>query len=292
MSRILIFGASGQLGSALCEVYRDEVVLAPSSDAFNFAEEGFLGRVRGFVERGRPDLVISTVAFHDVRRCEKSTLLAFDVNACAVGDVSRACAEIGVPFAHVSTDYVFRGRHDPYEVDDGCDPVNAYGVSKHAGERLALIANDRAFIFRTAGLFGPSGKSRKGPHVLERVLRAAQAGEAFRAVGNVYFCPSYAPHVARAMRDVIEDRDYGIHHVAGVGCVSWYEFASYGRDVFYADGSVSKPSRVGDLEQIALAELQEPFRRPMRVDLGSDPSLMPSWRIGVEEYVRARRGRA
>ena len=287
---ILLLGGSGQLGTALREVFADVRVIAPTHQELMLGLVDYPGHGGTPFERAMQDadLVVNCAAYHNVRECEENPSIAFNINAVKVGYMAATCARHDVPFVHVSTDYVFYGTEIDFAQDcdpfDSCRPVNCYGVSKFAGERLALNANPKTTIIRTAGLYGPSGISGKGPHFLERVLRAAESGETFRAVDDVFFSPSYAPYVATAMRyQIIEIEEYGIHHVAGSGCVSWYEFAAYVRSI-----SPIPIDKIGALEPIKLASLNEPFKRPMRVNLVSHEQRMPDWKSGVEEYVTQR----
>ncbi len=284
---ILLLGGSGQLGTALREVFADVCVIAPTHDEMQIESPLMWSRLKTFLEDG-VDLVINCSAYHSLSECEMMPDRAFLINAVAVNRVANGCAQYGVPFVHVSTDYVFSGgsvHPDTWLFSSFSNtfPLNVYGVSKLAGELLALNANPKTIIIRTAGLYGPSGISGKGLHFLERNFRAAESGQVSSAVDDVFFSPSYAPYVAKAMRKIIEAQEYGIHHVAGTGCVSWYEFAAYARSI-----SPIPIEKIGALESIRLASLNEPFKRPMRVNLVSDTPRMPPWERGVEEYIRRR----
>src|SRR5262249_56539340 len=74
--------------------------------------------------------------------------------AVNVGGTSHA-AELGAPLVYYSTDYVFDGRkREPYLESDAPSPQSAYGRSKAHGE---AAAGERAWVVRSAGLFGPTG---------------------------------------------------------------------------------------------------------------------------------------
>jgi dTDP-4-dehydrorhamnose reductase len=286
LQKILIIGGSGQLGTALREVFSDKQIKYPTHQELmlslvDYPEDGgtpFEKAIQGV------DLVINAAAYHNVRECEENPSVSFQLNAIKVGYMAKACAKRDMPFVTVSTDYVFEGERREYSPYSPCNPLNVYGVSKLAGEHLVLNANSRSTIIRTAGLYGPSGFSGKGPHFLERVLRMTESRETFRAVDDVFFSPSYAPYVATAMREIIESEDYGVRHVAGTGCVSWFEFARYARYVAFSGTAYD----IGIIEPIKIASLNEPFTRPEKVDLVSKKSFMPRWERGVEEYIHQR----
>ena len=95
-----------------------------------------------------------------VDQAEKEPELAMAVNGAAAGAVAAAAARLGAPVIHISTDYVFDGKADrPYNEEDPTSPLGAYGSSKLKGEELALAANARCVVLRTAWVYSPFGKN-------------------------------------------------------------------------------------------------------------------------------------
>ena len=144
---VLVVGGHGQLGRALRRV-------APG---WTYASRDDLD-LRGPVDLSpwRPSVVVNAAAYTAVDRAESEPELAFEVNAHGAGRLARACAEVGAPLIHVSTDYVFDGlKGAPYEVDDPVCPLSVYGRSKEAGEDEVRAALAQHVILRTAWLFGP-----------------------------------------------------------------------------------------------------------------------------------------
>ena len=111
-------------------------------------------------------MAINLAAFHQVDRCEEEPEQAFLVNTMGAANVARACAELGKKTCFFSTDYVFDGldRKDPYMEGDPERPLNAYGASKLAGERLTLALCPGS---RTRRVGAPrtldAQRSRQGP---------------------------------------------------------------------------------------------------------------------------------
>jgi len=285
--RILIAGASGQLGTALLDVFADREVHAPAHSELDFEDATALERLLG---QAQPDLLINCTAFHNVDLCEREPARAFAGNALAVDRAAGMCAARNVAFLTVSTDYVFPGTlRRAYREDDAIGPLTAYGASKAAGEFLTRRHGPHHYIIRTSGLFGTVGTSNKGYTLIEKVLRQAERGEPTRMVADMIFSPSYAPHVARAIRDVVDARAYGTHHVTNAGAVSWFEFV---QRAFAKTGHADAA-----LEPVSYAELGNPTRRPMFSPLenttfdGLGIAPLPPWQAALDEFLAARRSR-
>ena len=74
------------------------------------------------------DVVINAAAWTAVDRAETEEVQALVVNGDAPGAMARACAQRGLPFVHISTDYVFDGAGDqPFAVGHPVAPLGAYG---------------------------------------------------------------------------------------------------------------------------------------------------------------------
>lgn len=158
--RVLVTGAPGMLGHALCPA------LASSSDVIRISKTGredsascdlsSLNDLSLCFDRHRPDVVINTAAYSDVDGCERNPELAYASNAVAVKNLSTLCGRSGAALIHISTDYVFSGSNSsPYRETDATGPVNIYGLSKLIGESYAHQCQAPCAIVRTSWLFGP-----------------------------------------------------------------------------------------------------------------------------------------
>jgi dTDP-4-dehydrorhamnose reductase len=285
--RIAIAGGSGQLGTALREALRDRELVAPAHAELAFEDAEALARL---LDGARPGVLINCTAFHNVDLCEKQPEEAFALNALAVERAARLCAERGVAFMTISTDYVFAGDCGrAYREDDAVGPRTAYGASKAAGEFLARRHGPRHYVVRTSGVFGTTGTSNKGYTLIERALAQAERGAPTRMTADMIFSPSYAPHVARAIRDLLDREAYGTHHVTNAGAVSWYDFV---RAAFAKAGLGGAP-----LEATTYAALGNPTPRPMCSPLENTTfaragiAPLPPWEAALDEFLAARSAR-
>lgn len=281
--RIAILGASGQLGGALVAAYDGRPLLTPSHRELDIEDAPALGV---FLAAERPAVLINCTAFHNVDECERTPDRAFAVNALAVDRAAALCAANGVRFATVSTDYVFDGTLGrPYREDDAPNPLTAYGISKLAGELLVRRHGSDHFIFRLSGVYSASGTSNKGYTFIERVLQQAERGEPLRIVRNMTFSPSFAPHAARVMRDAIDARAYGTHHVTNTGATTWYDFAAT---------AFARSGLTPQVEALTYDGYGATARRPLFSALESTTlgragiAPAPPWEAGLDEFLAGR----
>jgi dTDP-4-dehydrorhamnose reductase len=281
LKRVLLIGGSGQLGTQVRRRWADCEIVAPSHDELALEETVNLRAALGDV---RPDVLLNAAAFADVDRCEREPERAFAANTVAVGAAAEAAHECGALFVTISTDYVFDGSTTlPYDESDAPHPLSVYGTSKLAGEYLVERLHSRAFVVRTCGLYGATNASGRAPFI-ERVLAQQSRAQPMRVVADVVASPTFAGHLAQALRRLIESESYGLYHIADVGPVSWYDFAA--EAIAQAGAAVS-------IEPIAADQWKAPAVRPRfsaleNANLARLGIAMPSWRDGIAAYLALR----
>jgi dTDP-4-dehydrorhamnose reductase len=175
----------------------------------------------------------------------------------------------------VSTDYVFDGEKEGASFEsDPTHPLQVYGESKLAGEHAVLETWERSWVVRTAWLYSTTG------HNFALTMRGLAARGEVRVVNDQFGCPTYAPHLALALGTLIEGDTYGLHHLAGDGLASWWDFAAA---LYRAQGLDVR------VEPVTTEEFPRPARRPRRVELRSErkPALrLPPWQDGVAAFAR------
>jgi dTDP-4-dehydrorhamnose reductase len=225
--RMLLLGGAGQLGS---EIQRqgDAVldITAPPRTSLDVCDAA---AVNAAVEALKPDLIVNCSAFHAVDVCETRFADALQVNAVAVLQLARAAERRGARFATISTDYAFDGKaRAPYREDAAANPIQAYGISKVAGERAALSAHpEGAFVFRTCGLYGVAASRQKSGNFVLNRLADAQVKDSIE-VGNDLTCtPSSASDMAAAMLSILENEaSPGLYHLTNAGACTWADFTA------------------------------------------------------------------
>ena len=94
--RVVVIGASGQLGSDLMTAFAAHKTIGVDHKMFDIEVPAAMSKL---LSRYEPDLVINTAAFQNVELCETRPDRAFAVNALAVGELAAQCANSGAILA-------------------------------------------------------------------------------------------------------------------------------------------------------------------------------------------------
>jgi dTDP-4-dehydrorhamnose reductase len=220
--KVLITGASGQVGSAL-------LASAPPDAELRALTESDLDitdvkAVRAAAEAFPPDLIINAAAYTAVDMAESDRQRAAAVNADGPRNLAEAAGIHGAcRLLHISTDYVFNGRTNrPYRPSDPTNPLSVYGCTKLRGEQAVReVLPDRSAVLRTAWVY-----AARGSNFVLTMLRLMRERGSVRVVADQSGSPTAAASVARALWRLAELRELnGIFHWTDEGVVSWYGFA-------------------------------------------------------------------
>ena len=275
--KVLVTGADGMLGTDVvraAQAQNHEVMVITRADLD--VVDG--AAVRARVAAELPDAVVNCAAYTNVDGAEDDLRTAMDVNAHGARNVAEVAAILGVPVVYVSTDYVFDGsKGEPYVESDATHPLSVYGQSKLAGEHETARSNDKHFVVRSQWLFGRSGRN-----FVETMLSlAADHGEVV-VVRDQVGCPTYTGDLAAAIVRLLDTRAYGIHHMAGGGSCSWYEFAL---EIFRQTGTDCR------VMSCTTEETGRRAPRPLYSVLATERDgaiLLPEWQEGLAAYLAER----
>jgi dTDP-4-dehydrorhamnose reductase len=280
--KLAVLGATGQLGAALMVAAAQRGVAAvPVPRTVDVTDAA---AVDAALEGIGATVVVNAAAFHVVPECEREPERAFAVNAIAVMRLARSCAARGVGLITYSTDYVFDGRKGaPYVEDDAPAPLQAYGVSKWAGEQLCRLGHPGALVVRSCGVYGGAGGSRsKGGNFVLNILRQARGRDELEVSSDQTVNPTYAPDLALATLELLgRGAPGGIYHLANAGHCTWAEFAAVavrGAGLATRIVPVDRGGHSGAARRPAFSALAGPRAAALGVAL-------PGWRDGLERYL-------
>ncbi|MDO5631784.1 MAG: dTDP-4-dehydrorhamnose reductase [Paracoccus sp. (in: a-proteobacteria)] len=279
---MLVFGKTGQVARELAR-------LAPDA-RFLGREDADLTRpdaCRDAIMDLSPAVVVNAAAYTAVDRAESDADTAMLVNGEAPGAMARACAALGVPFLHVSTDYVFDGSGDwPWQPGDATGPLGVYGATKLAGEDAVRASRARAAILRTSWVF-----SAHGANFVKTMLRLGAERDRLTIVADQIGGPTPAAAIADALVSMAGQmqagKDGGVYHFSGAPDVSWADFA---REIF-AQAGLSPV-----VEDIPTSAYPTPARRPGNSRMNCDSLLAdfgvarPDWRAGLAKVLAELKG--
>ena len=217
---ILVFGKTGQVARELEQL---GTVMALSREEANLSDPQACADA---IRHHAPDAVINAAAYTEVDQAEDEEAVATVINGDTPTAMAKACAELDIPFVHISTDYVFEGTgQDPWQLQDQTAPQNAYGRSKLVGE-TGIANNGRTYaILRTSWVV-----SAHGANFIRTMLRLSETRDALNIVGDQIGGPTPARDIALACLQIAEQliqdpSKSGTYHFSGTPDVSWADFA-------------------------------------------------------------------
>jgi dTDP-4-dehydrorhamnose reductase len=283
---ILIVGKNGQLARCLRDAaaLRNLPVMAVGRPELDLETGEGIDRV---MAAAGPSAIVNAAAYTAVDQAEAEPERAFGINCGGAALLAEAAARRAIPFAHISTDYVFDGNKPaPYREDDVPAPLNVYGSSKLAGETTVLEACPCVAVIRTSWVYSPYGSN-----FVRTMLRLSETQPKVRVVDDQRGTPTSAADLAVAVLAIVERLrsangcDHaGIYHLAGEGETSWHGFAAAIFAILARRGR-----SVPELQAISTAEYPTPARRPQNSCLDSSKAerifgvRLPSWRSSLEE---------
>lgn len=275
---ILVFGSSGQVASELRKLLPDAAFLG--RDVVDLAD---IASIRHIISSKNPDGILNAAAYTAVDKAEEEEALALKINGDAPAAMAEAACELGVPFVHISTDYVFDGQGEtPFPPEAVTGPLGAYGRTKLAGEVAVRASGANHAILRTSWVF-----SAHGSNFLKTMLRLSESRDRLTVVADQIGGPTPAAAIAAACVAILTrlktaPEKSGTYHFSGAPDVSWAAFA---REIF------AQADRPVEVEDIPASAYPTPARRPANSRLEcSSLSVFglerPDWRSGITEVLK------
>ena len=227
--KILLFGKTGQVG---WEAHRAMSplgeVCAYGPDELDLTKVDVLAKL---IREIKPKVIVNASAYTAVDKAESEPELARTVNSAAPGVMAEEARKLGIPFIHISTDYVFDGRKGaPYAEGDGANPLNVYGQTKLEGEQAIVQVGGAHVILRTSWVY-----SLRGDSFVTKILAWLRKQETLKVVSDQIGSPTWARMLAETISGMLAQglpnlQNYflerrGIYHLGGAGSVSRFDFA-------------------------------------------------------------------
>lgn len=274
---ILLFGASGRLGTAMQRVLPHHQYLTPPGTEVDLTDEMAVAK---YIDEHTVDLVVNCAAYNDTNGAETNADLANLLNGFAPGYIAKAAASKNIPIVHFSSDYVFDGKKiDGYAEFDETNPESSYAKSKELGEAMVFMNNANHYIIRTSRLYGLPGTDPKAKKsFVEVVIDLAASKPSFDINNTEVSAPTNIDDIARHLEQFIFTLpEPGIYHIANSGGCTWFEWAIAIKEILDLSSEITPraPSIIPD-----------PVKKPAHSILVSTkiPAMRP-WRKALEDYL-------
>ena len=279
---LLIFGKTGQVAQELARRAPDAQFAGRET-----ADLTDPAACAALIRQLHPSAVITAAAYTAVDKAESDAATAQLVNADAPAAMAAACAELGIPFVHISTDYVFDGSGDTARAEDApTAPLGVYGQTKLDGERAVQAAAGQYAIMRTSWVF-----SAHGNNFVKTMLRFGAERDRLTIVADQIGGPTASADIAAAALSMAatmraDATKGGIYHFAGAPDVSWADFA---REIF------AQSDLAPEVVDIPSSDYPTPAKRPLnsRLDCAAITRdfgiARPDWRVSLQDVIKELR---
>jgi dTDP-4-dehydrorhamnose reductase len=292
MKKILVLGATGQIGSAL----KRDLIGWEKVEFLNRKELDF-NQVEGIetkIKEFQPDFIINAAAYTNVDGAEDFREDAFQVNSFSVDKLSKLANAYGAVLVHFSTDYIFDGqKNSPYLETDSPNPLSVYGESKLEGERFIEENCSKFFIIRTSGVI-----SKNEDNFISKIKKFSEKQKKLSVINDQITSINYSEYISRntstmlkKIEENIENESrWGIYHMSGDMPGSWFDFANYAQKL----SKLNDPNSVFSksiIESISSLEFNQKAKRPYYSFLSSDKLKkefelnLPNWKESIKEVI-------
>ncbi|RBL92104.1 SDR family oxidoreductase [Chitinophaga flava] len=269
--KVLITGCNGLLGQHLIPLFvqnKTYDVIAtgrganrsPQRDHYIYEAVNLrdAGSVQQLVQKHQPDLIIHSGAMSQVDECEKNKDACWDTNVGATRYLVNAAEKINAAFIFLSTDFVFDGLNGPYDEEAPVNPINYYGTSKVAAERLVHNSKLQWAIIRTVLVYGVVNDPHRS-NMITWVKNNLQQGKKIKVVDDQWRTPTLCQDLAEGCLLIAEKKATGIFNISGKEVLTPYDMAIKTAEYFQLDKSL--------VEKISSRSLAQPAARPAKTGL-------------------------
>ena len=274
---VLVFGKTGQVALELMKYDGVRCIGRDEADLID------VNTCKAIVLFTNADVVINAAAYTSVDLAENEYETAMIVNAKTPTVMAEVCAGRGIPFIHISTDYVFDGSGNiPFTLKDIPNPQNVYGKSKLAGENGVVAAGGIYAILRTSWVFSANGKN-----FVKTMLRLASERGSLSIVADQVGGPTPASDIAATCMKIAYNlvngsKAVGIYHLSGKPNISWADFAR----IIFEEAGLNV-----DVKNLLTSDYSTLALRPLnsRLDCSVTQFIFgierPDWRKGLAKVI-------
>ncbi len=265
--KILVTGANGLLGQKLVSLLQEkeniELIATARGKSVQTITRGTFymldvtdkNQVDTLISATKPDVIIHTAAMTQVDDCETNRDACVLNNVTAVEHLIEACSKNKVHLVHVSTDFIFDGTHGPLDETAEPNPVNFYGESKLAAEKLIQASNISWSILRTVLVYGVTNDMSRSNIVLW-VKKSLEEKKRISVVNDQWRTPTLAEDLAQGCYLAAIKKVRGVFNISGKDFMSPFDIAVQTAEFFKLDKTL--------IQATDSTKFKQPARRPMK----------------------------
>ena len=275
--KILITGANGLLGQKLVGLLlqKDNVdviatsrgktrILGLKPELYHTLDVTSKTAVLNLFTTLQPDVVIHTAAMTQVDDCELNREDCKIANIDAVRNVVAGCQAVNAHLVHLSTDFIFDGKEGPLPEEAIPNPVNFYGESKLAAERIIMESELSWAIARTVLVYGVvPGLSRS--NIILWVKANLDNKKTIKVVDDQWRTPTLAEDLAQGCWLIAEKKARGIFNISGKDMLTPYDMAQLVANHFKLDDQYITRANASNFSQ--------PAKRPAKTGFVIDKAI-------------------
>ena len=283
--KVLVTGATGQLGSELREFNKDR------KSIFQYFYTGSadlditqLDDVQTYVDQNSIEYIVNCAAYTMVDWCESDVEVCNAVNHLGAENLAKVAAEFNCKLIHISTDYVFDGEaQTPYREDSPVNPLSVYGKAKVRAEEAVMTIAPNSIIIRTAWLY-----SSYKANFVKTMLRLMHEKDVLSIVNNQHGTPTNARDLAEAITVILDKAECGewkkgIYHFSNLGETTWFGFAEKIKELSKIDNCELKPILSKDYPTAAVRPLYTVLDKTKIQD--AFHFTIPHWEVSLEKFL-------
>lgn len=251
MSKVLITGSSGLLGTALAPLLqsRGHIVtgLSRSRDSEISADLTVYEQAKHALTQVNPDVIINLIALTDVDRCEAHPHEAYLLNVRVTQNICTwiSSCHPTCHLIHISTDQVYDGIGPHSEANVTIH--NQYAMSKLAGELATAVVP--ATILRTNFVGRSLCKERTS--FTDWLYGSLSAKNPITVFEDVLFSPLAIATVCDCIDRCVEERPLGVFNLGSREGMSKSDFAFAFSSLIGLSSAYLRPSTVGSVKLVA-----------------------------------------
>lgn len=260
--KILVTGSNGLLGqkiTALVDATENHSLIRTARSGESRKDQTGIYRSMDITQEAQvmqvivetaPDVIIHAAAMTQVDDCETRKDDCWKNNVTATEYLLKAAEKVGTHFIYVSTDFIFDGSHGPLDETAVPGPVNFYGESKLAAEKMVEQYVGPWAILRTVLVYGITpGETRN--NIVTWVKSNLEAGKKIRVVNDQWRTPTLAEDLAKGCLLAAEHHARGVYNVSGEELLTPYDMALQVADFFGLDTNLIEKTDGSSFRQTA-----------------------------------------